>query len=551
MKRIFTLLICCTMFVASRAQVILNELYAIPGAGKHEFFELYNNGVSFSSISLQGYTLVAYFDGAGTEKGFYVMDLPDLTIQPKGYLVGSAALPFNYQGVTGSTASHFSWNNLAFMAANNGYLKKWVVGNAIPAALDGNAQYDEKPIPANFNDFLCKRSGGGASYSVFVYRYGILVNALFAGTSLTTVPSFITAMPRLNVRMLSGGQFSINFNTYSSIDAEYVTAEAGSDNGYTRSRDGFCGGWLKSSSTVQHTPEQPNGSEPGSAGSALISAMIERGATPADSSTVMYKLVSAPASIMPVTLDVYIDNGTLPNDLDENDVYLTSKTLTTAGTTLYETKFLPSDANIIIAAKASAGCFDMVLMVTSTNVLLPVKLIDFAGAIENNIAMLQWKVADNAAGAIFEVQKSMEGINFTTLGQVLSSSEQGIQEYSHKASAGAAAFYRLKMTNFNGTVSYSKVIQLSAKAAASNYGITVKNNPVDSYLGFTYNSITGNSAEVSIYSLSGAKLYSTHIGLRKGANDITLNLGGRIHTGTYVLEVKNAGERGVIKIYKK
>src|SRR5215213_5263827 len=127
MKQIFTLLICCTMFITSRAQVILNELYASPGAGKHEFFELYNNGVSFSSISLEGYTLVAYFDGAGTEKGFYVMDLPDLTIPSKGYMVGSAAVPFSYQGVTGSTKSHFSWNDIAFLAANNGYLKKLVV----------------------------------------------------------------------------------------------------------------------------------------------------------------------------------------------------------------------------------------------------------------------------------------------------------------------------------------------------------------------------------------------------------------------------------------
>lgn len=550
MKRIFTLLICCTMFITSRAQVILNELYAIPGAGKHEFFELYNNGVSFSSISLQGYTLLTYFDGAGTERGFYVMDLPDLTIQPKGYLVGSAAVPFNYQGVTGSTASHFSWNDLAFMMANNSYLKKWVVGNTVPAALDGNSQYDEQPIPANFNDFLSKRSAGGASYTVFVYRYGILVNALFAGTSATTVPSFITAMPKLNVTMLSGGQFSINFANYASINAEYVTAEAGSDNGYTRSRDGFCGGWLKSSSTVQHTPEQPNGSEPGSVGSALISAMIERGATPADSSKVMYKLVSAPASIMPVTLDVYIDNGSLPNDLDENDVYLTSTTITTAGNTLYETKFLPYDANIIIAAKAAAGCFDMVLMVTSRNVLLPVKLTDFAGVIENGITTLQWKVADNAAGAAFEIQKSTEGINFTTVGQVLSSSVQGIEEYEHQTPA-STGFYRLKIINFNGAVSYSKVIQLSAKTSAVNYGITLKNNPVDSYLGFTFKSVTGNSAEVSIYSMSGARLYSTHIGLSKGANDITLNLSGRIHPGTYVLEVKNAGERAVTKIYKK
>jgi hypothetical protein len=546
MKQIFTLLICCTSLTASRAQVVLNELYAIPGSGKHEFFELYNNGVSFSSISMQGYTMVTYFDGAGTEKGFYVMDLPDLTIPPKGYLVGSAARPFNYQGVNGSSKTSFSWNDMAFLVTNGGYLKKWVVGNSVPAGLDGNAQYDEKPIPANFNDFLCRRSAGGASYVVFIYRYGILINAFFGGTSSETVPAFITSMPRLNVRMVSGGQFSINFPAYSSIPAEFVTAEAGSDNGYIRTRDGLCGGWVKSSSTFQHTPQQANGSEPGAMGSVVISAMIERGATAADSSIVKYKLVSAPASVLPVTLDVYVDNGTLPNDLDAGDFYLSSKTLTSAGTTLYQTKFMPYDANLLIAAKTAAGCFDVVLMVTSHTYLLPVKLMNFTGTVDNNIATLQWQVADNSKGAIFEVQRSVEGDNFTTVGKLLSTAENGVQSYSIKTLS--EGFYRLKIINHDGSVSFSKVIQLSAKAS---HGIMLKNNPVDTYLGFTYNSATGNSAEVSIYSMSGVKLYSANLSLRKGANNITLNLGGIIYSGTYVLEIKNAGQRAVTKIYKR
>lgn len=548
MKQIFTLLICCAAFNASRAQVVLNELYAIPGSGKHEFFELYNNGVSFSSITLQGYTIVTYFDGVGSEKGFYVMDMPDLTIPPKGYLVASAANPFNYQGVSGSTKTHFSWNDISFLMANGGYLKKWVVGNSVPQLIDGNSQYDESPVPANFNDFLCRRTAGGASYAIFVYRYGILINAFFGGINSTTVPAFITSMPKLNIRMVSGGSFSINFPAYSSIAAEYVNAEAGSDNGYIRTRDGLCGGWVKSSSSVQHTPEQANGNEPGTAGSVVLSAMINRGATPADSSTLVYQLISAPESVMPVTLEIYVDTGDLANDLDAADIYLTSTTLTNAGNTKYEAKFMPYDANILIAARTAAGCFDVVLMVNSTSFLLPVKLVNFTGAIENNTATLKWQIADNRPGAVFEVQKSSEGINFITVSNVLSSGQNGVQEYSVGYNGGGG-FYRLKMTNVDGSVSFSKVIQLSAKA---NQGIVLKCNPVDAYLGFTYNSTTGNSAEVSIYSMSGAKLYSVNVGLRKGANDVTINLGGRITTGTYVMEVKGAvGERAVTKIYKK
>ena len=103
MKQFFTLFTGIIMSFSSTAQVVLNELYTDPGAGKHEFFELYNTNSSSVPISLAGYSVITYFEGAGTEKGFYVLDLPDLDIPSKGYCVGSSANPFNYQSVSGST----------------------------------------------------------------------------------------------------------------------------------------------------------------------------------------------------------------------------------------------------------------------------------------------------------------------------------------------------------------------------------------------------------------------------------------------------------------
>src|SRR5258705_3809233 len=121
MKKIFTLFTSALLLSHSgNAQVILNELYTDPGAGKHEFFELYNT--SASAASMDNYMLMCFFDISG-QKGWYVMDLPNLTVASKGYFVGSAALPFNYQGIVNSTASDFNWNSVAF-TANNGYIKK-------------------------------------------------------------------------------------------------------------------------------------------------------------------------------------------------------------------------------------------------------------------------------------------------------------------------------------------------------------------------------------------------------------------------------------------
>ena len=216
MKRISTLVTCLCLFFTSKSQVLLNELYPIPNSGKHEFFELYNNSITVYPISLSDYTVVTYFE-IGSQKGFYVLDLPDLYIEPKGYFVSSAALPFNFQGVINSTNSNFSWNDVAFMSAHNAYLKKWVVGTSVPAATDGNANYDEQPVPANLNDLFVKKGGGGASYNMFIYKNGALVNAFFGGTNSTIVPSYITSMPALNVQIAGSTTFTINFPNYAAI----------------------------------------------------------------------------------------------------------------------------------------------------------------------------------------------------------------------------------------------------------------------------------------------------------------------------------------------
>src|SRR5688572_2760084 len=354
MKRYFTLATCMMLFIAAQSQV-LNELYTIPGNGKHEFFELYNNSVYQTPTSMDQFTMVTYYEGAGSEKGFYVMDMPDIMVQPKGYFVGSSALPFSYQGVTNSTKSNFSWNDLAFLNSHNGYLKCWKVANAIPGAVDGNEFYDEQPVPANFNDFFYKKTGGEGSYSVFIYKNGVLTSAFFGGISSSQVPPFIMTMPALNIQMSGGIQFTIDFSTYATISAEFTNAEAGSDNGYIRSRDGLCGTWLKSSAGVQHTPGETNGPQSSIGGDVTFFATVERGITALDSSTVIYKIISAPTAALPLIVSIYIDNGTKIGELDQQDGFVASNSISTVGVE-YRTHFMPRNASVIVTITTPAGC---------------------------------------------------------------------------------------------------------------------------------------------------------------------------------------------------
>jgi hypothetical protein len=122
MKKIFTLSTALFMLLCeASSQIVLNEMYTDPGAGNNEFFELYNTNPSQSAFNVDNLTLVTFFDISGS-KGFYVMDLPNMSVAPRSFFVGSSALPFNYQGTSNTSNSDFSWNSAAF-TANHGYVK--------------------------------------------------------------------------------------------------------------------------------------------------------------------------------------------------------------------------------------------------------------------------------------------------------------------------------------------------------------------------------------------------------------------------------------------
>ena len=550
MKSIFTLLTILTAFVQSNAQAILNEVYAFPGGSKNEFFEFYNNDIT--TVSMDNYTIVTYYE-SGSSKGFFVLDLPNLPVAPRGYFVGSSAIPFNYQGVTNSTMSNFSWNDLAFMAANNGYLRQWQLGTAVPAGTDGNADYDMVAIPPNFNNIFQKISGTGATYNVFVYNNGILKDVFLGGTGgATFVPTYIVGLPKLHVDMSgSSPDFDIDFSTYGTVQPEYVTQDIGSDNGYIRLVDGYCGTWTKSSAQVTHTPGATNGGDPTTVTPTVsVSSVVVRG-TATTGSVVNYDVVSASTINFPITLRVFVDNGTVPGQLDAGDTYVASNVENVVTDGPFSTTFFPYTANVLIQTLTSAGCIDALRFIPNVGIL-PVRFTGFqATESSTDQTVLKWYVADNETGKQFEVERSTDGQNFTSVGVVLSTDKAGGEEYDFRTAASAnKIFYRIKLVDKNDKISYTNTLAVGNTIKTSG-NLSLNQNPVDSYLVFGFKSSANSAATINIYNASGALMYSQKTNLTKDANTVAINLDGKVFTGLYVLEVKTPFDHNSVKFIKR
>ncbi|MGB8192681.1 MAG: T9SS type A sorting domain-containing protein [Chitinophagaceae bacterium] len=105
---------------------------------------------------------------------------------------------------------------------------------------------------------------------------------------------------------------------------------------------------------------------------------------------------------------------------------------------------------------------------------LPVKLDNFDAAKEGSTIKLTWTTALEAGVARYEVQRSVDGVNFQTIGSVNADSKK-TYTYSDALPVASNNFYRLRIIDLDGTVRVSHVVSAKSKVSAA---IEVYPNPV-------------------------------------------------------------------------
>ena len=538
MKKIFTLCVLAISAIFLNAQVVLNEIYTDPGNGKNEFFEFYNTSSDPVPQNMDNYTLVAYYEEPG-KTGFYVLDLPNQTVASKGYYVGSSANPFKVQGQT-NVAANFDWNAIPA----GGYLKKFE---------RSGATYIQVAVPANLNDLFVARSGTGCIQHILIFQNGLLINGVFTGTNFATTPTYIKSMPPLFVDMSGTSiDFTIDFNSYNDNQFEYVNSAAGNDNGYMRLSDGKCGVWAKSSSAVNHTPGQSNGSASGTAGDLTISNYITELGGDYTKSLLVYNVTSSTLSAFPVTIEVYEDLGVI-GQLDASDLIIDSRVLYTI-TEGDQFVIIPSRTYpAIIVAKTPSGCFDQVIAVPNSLKLLPVNLLRFQGNMnKSNKVTLNWTVTENENINSFEIERSTNGRDFTTVGVVLASEKRGTENYMFYETVNTTdkVMYRLRMIDKGHDVDYSRILIFLTKSLITN-DIKVYGNPVKDKLAFSFYSNATQPVQIKVYDLTGKTLMSQKVNSAEGSNMVSLPLNSTFKPGMYVVEVTNGSNRQVAKFVKQ
>lgn len=176
--------------------------------------------------------------------------------------------------------------------------------------------------------------------------------------------------------------------------------------------------------------------------------------------------------------------------------------------------------------------------VGSTNSIMPLTLISFTSKQITNGVVLEWKTTNEVNTAGFEIERSMNGSGFETIGNVSSGATTTYRYTDNKTVAGSVYTYRLKMIDRDGKYTYSNTIAVTF-AAVSTTGYSVYPNPTtDSYL--YIKPLTGNTnVNVTVLDLGGRILLSKQLtasNFTNGRFEISV---AQLPAGSYLLRISD------------
>jgi hypothetical protein len=172
--------------------------------------------------------------------------------------------------------------------------------------------------------------------------------------------------------------------------------------------------------------------------------------------------------------------------------------------------------------------------------VVPVTLTRFSGTVVQKDALLSWATASELNMAGYEVERSLNGTNFTTVGNrvdalnsTLTQQYQLIDKHIFDTQAGNV-YYRLKMINMDGGVTYSGMLVLSLKG---NTITRLYPNPANQNI-FLEVVLSGEKTQFYIYNAEGRLMRSEQRSVVKGKNLLEFDI-ANLPKGIYYLQYEN------------
>ncbi len=174
--------------------------------------------------------------------------------------------------------------------------------------------------------------------------------------------------------------------------------------------------------------------------------------------------------------------------------------------------------------------------------VIPLKILSFEGSSDNYCkTLLKWKTSNEQNILNYEIQYSSDGISFSNTGSVpgKNSITETSYQYNCRLGSGSVHYFRLKITEVNGSHTFSQVITINRKCSSS-FSLNLSPNPVAEKLFITMNLPSIDKTIITILNTVGGIIYNEEQILNSGENIIKLESLNKFATGTYFVRIINS-----------
>ena len=173
---------------------------------------------------------------------------------------------------------------------------------------------------------------------------------------------------------------------------------------------------------------------------------------------------------------------------------------------------------------------------------VPVTLVYFTGKRDGQANKLEWQTATEANNAGFELQRSADGINYSSLRYVASKAPDGnsvanisYQYYDEHPLAGNN-YYRLKQMDKDGRHQLSQTVLIKGDKPGFVQVSSIYPNPATTEVKAVITSPTQEKVKVIVTDISGKHLLQQPVQLKMGDNTLSIPVSNLL-AGTYFIKV--------------
>ena len=189
---------------------------------------------------------------------------------------------------------------------------------------------------------------------------------------------------------------------------------------------------------------------------------------------------------------------------------------------------------------------------------LPVRLVDFKGERIGAKNQLSWSTASEQNNRGFELQRSADAENYSTLTFVQSKAVNGNSssalsyQFADEKPFAGNSYYRLKQVDFDGKSTYSNIVLIKGVRTSAITMSAVYPNPVREILKVILSAPNNNTVRLIVTDVAGKVVLQKAADVIMGDNNLSVNV-GNLPSGSYMIKAvcANGCETTVSKFVKQ